>query len=333
MKRKFVILCFVVIIPLLFIYCAKPSEPSSLNRIMSIDHLAPTGGYACDVSVSDSLLFIAEDQNGFSIYNYLAHYQICHLDTLFEIVPVPFENIRKITAVDEKNLLFIYDRHSNPPSIRAFDITDRTNPDYLFPMTGETGNVDKIKSYAADEGAYFCWSNGKQLTYGSLDIVWHPIAVYIFPNSISGFDTNEDYFIVAAEQLGFHVVDKSSGEIKSTTDTPGEALDVKIVDNYVVIACREAGFAIYDISNKEAPELVIEKEVDELIYTVDVENDYLVLSSHAGGVYLYDISDISNPVFLDNMENDDIGYTFKAVLKNGKIFASTRQGVYIIDFD
>lgn len=331
MKRKFVILYF--IIPLLFIYCAKPSEPSSLNKIMSIEHLAPTGGYACEVSVSDSLLFIAEDQNGFSIYNYLVHHQVCHLDTLFATTPVAFENIRKITAIDEKNLLFIYDRFGSPAGVKVFDITDRANPDYIFLMGGATGDVYKIKSYAADEEAYFCWSSGNQLSYGSVDIVWHPIAAYNFPNSISGFDTNEDYFVVAAEQLGFHIVDKSSGEILSTTDTPGEALDVKIVDNYVVIACREAGFAIYNISNKEEPKLVIEKEVDEIIYTVDVENDYLVLGSHAGGVYLYDISDFSNPVFLDNMKNDDIGYTYAAVFKNGKIFASTRQGVYIIEFD
>ena len=331
MKRKFVI--FVVIIPLIFIYCAKPSEPSILNKIMSIDHLIPTGGYACDVSVSDSLLFIAEDQNGFSIYNYLIHYQVCHLDTLFDTTPVPFENIRKITAVDEKNLLFIYDRYGSPAGIKVFDITDRANPDYIFLMGGDTGNVYQIKSYAADEEVYFCWSNGNELHYGSFDIVWHPLPVYEFQNSISGFDNNGDYFVVAAEQMGFHIVDKSSGEIKSTMDTPGEALDVKIVDNYVVIACREAGFAIYNITDKEAPELVIEKEVGELIYTVDVENDYLVLSSHAGGVYLYDISKISNPVFLDNMENDDIGYTYEAVLKNGKIFASTRQGIYIIEFD
>lgn len=316
--------------------CAKPSEPSNFDEALSIEFVFPTGGYARDISVSDSLLFIAEDQQGFSIYNYLTRTQICHFDTLFITNPVPFENVRKIVAVDEENLLFVYDKYGSPASINIYNITDKSEPNFLFQIDGETSSVYQMEAFASDSyGGILFWTNGNNFLYGLCDSTWHPQSVtkLIFQNSISGFDMNEEYIVIAAQQYGFHIVDKDNGEVLSTTDTPGEALDVKIVDNYACVAIREAGLAIFDISDIANPEMVYIKDIGELIYTIDAENDYLVLSSHAGGVYLFDISNIENPGYLGKVDKDDIGYTYKAVLKNGKVFAATRQGVYIFDIN
>jgi hypothetical protein len=96
---------------------------------------------------------------------------------------------------------------------------------------------------------------------------------------------------------------------------------------------RQAGFAVYDISNVSNPTLVCQKETNEYIYTIDIEGNNMVLGSHSGGVYLYDISDIINPVLVGNLDSDKIGYTYEAVLRNNKIYASTRQGVYEIGID
>ena len=110
-------------------------------------------------------------------------------------------------------------------------------------------------------------------------------------------------------------------------------MDVKIVDNYSFVALREAGFAVFDITNEAATELVYLEDVNEHIYTVDCENDHLVLGSHAGGVYLYDISNPADPKFLGNIDNDILGYTYEAEIYNGRIFAATRQGVYLLNID
>ncbi|MCK4654491.1 MAG: hypothetical protein KAU01_08595 [Candidatus Cloacimonetes bacterium] len=333
---KEITVCIVLII--ILTSCAKPSEPSIFDEALSIEFLFPTGGYARDISVSDSLLFIAEDQQGFSIYNYLTRTQICHFDTLFIFNPVPFENVRKISVVENEVFLFVYDRYGSPPSINIFDITDISEPDCVFRIQSNTGNIEDMYSHTnSGGGVTLNWTNNgvnsNSINFRESNDNWEEGIEYSFPNSISGFDMNEEYIVIAAQQYGFHIVDKNSGEVLSTTDTPGEALDVKIVDNYVCLAIREAGLAIFDISNVSNPEMVYIKDIGELIYTIDAENDYLVLSSHAGGIYFFDISDIENPGYLGKVDKDNIGYTYKAVFKNGKVFAATRQGVYILDIN
>ena len=96
------------------------------------------------------------------------------------------------------------------------------------------------------------------------------------------------------------------------------------------MALRQEGFAVYDISDDSEPTLVCQIETNEYIYTIDIEGDKMVLGSHSGGVYLYDISDITDPLLVGNLDSDKIGYTYKAVILNNKIYASTRRGVYEI---
>ena len=147
------------------------------------------------------------------------------------------------------------------------------------------------------------------------------------------FDVGADRIYISAEQLGFHIVNKSNGNLISTTNTDAVALDVKIVDNYLIVALRQAGFAVYDISNESNPILKCLEEVNEYIYTIDVEGENMVLGSHTGGVYLYDISDLTNPILAGNINSDKIGYTYEVVIKNNRIYAATRQGVYEIGID
>jgi hypothetical protein len=327
--QKLTILSFIFV---LLSGCAKPNEPS-IHGALSIERHIETGGYVWDVSVSDSLIFIAEDQAGFSIYNYFNNNFVCQVDSL-HIFSIPFENVRKIEAVDEEELLFVYDRYGSTASINFFNITNRAEPLFIFRITGDTGDIEKMISIPnPDSGVDLFWTNGNLLPFGTYDQGWSENNVYEFQNSISGFDLNTDYYIIAAQQLGIHTVKRTSVDSIYTIDTPGEALDVKIVDSYVFVALREAGFAVFDITDEAAPELVYLEDVDEHIYTVDCEDDYLVLGSHAGGVYLYDVSNPADPKFLGNIDNDIIGYTYEAEIYNGRIFAATRQGVYLLNID
>lgn len=331
--QRLIILGFII---MLLSGCAKPNEPS-VNGALSVERHIETGGYVWDISVSDSLIFIAEDQAGFSIYNYLNNNFVCQVDSLHAL-NIPYENVRKIYVVDEEELLFVYDRYGTAKGIHIFDITNRTEPIFLFRISGNTGNVECMYSYANSGGGITLnWTNndsdGNTLNIRESNDNWFDPLAYNFQNTISGFDLNTDYFIIAAQQLGIHVVKRTSVDSIYTMDTPGEALDVKIVDSYAFVALREAGFAVFDISDETAAELVYLEDVDEHIYTVDCEDDYLVLGSHAGGVYLYDVSNPADPKFLGNIDNDIIGYTYEAEIYNGRIFAATRQGVYILNID
>jgi len=315
--------------------CAKPNEPASVEGSLNIEHIFEIFGYAVDISVTDSHLYIAEDQAGYTIYNLASNDMISHqVSFIPETDPVMFENIRAISAVEDENLLFVYDRYGSPASIFVFDMTDKVNPTSLPPITGNTGSVVQLISEVnLDGGADLYWSNGATYNFGRFDQYWQDNNSYAFQNSIERLDVSSSRVYISAEQLGFHIVNKSNGDVISTTDTDAVALDVKIVDNYLIVALRQADFAVYDISTESNPILKHQEEVNEYIYTIDVEGDNMVLGSHTGGVYLYDISDLENPVLVGNLDSDKIGYTYEVVIKNNKIYAATRQGVYEIGID
>ena len=320
---------------LLILSCAKPSEPTSVEGSLSIDHKFETFGYARDISISDTHLYIAEDQAGYSIFNITTNELVSHHESfILETDPVMFENVRAISAVEDENLLFVYNQYGSYQGIIMFDITDKVDPTFLFRHTGNTSGIAQFQSAVNTEGgADVFWSNGSGYNFGRFDVDWLGSTLYDFQNSIEGFDVDESRIYISAEQLGFHIVNKSNGNIISTTDTDGEVLDVKIVDNYAIVTLRQAGFAVYDITDTTAPTLVVQKETNEYIYTIDIEGNNMVLGSHNGGVYLYDISDITDPALVGNLDSDIIGYTYTAVLHNNKIYASTRQGVYKISID
>jgi len=326
MKAKYVILA--VVFFLVLVSCAKPSEPSESENILKIEKTLSTGGYARDLSISNEIVFVAEDQQGFSIFNHVSGTRFCMVDS---IEGNHVENVSSIAGSLEEDLLFVYDTQGTN-TIHVYDVSDLLNPVYVIFFSGDTANLQNLITIPNSGGGIdLLWSNGFELKHVTYDGTWST-QFFLFPNDINGFDLNDDYIVVAGLQMGFYIIERSSGTIINTVETAGEALDVKIVDNNVILALREEGFVIFDINDPLNPEEIYSKNLSDLIYTVDVEDNYLVLSSHSGGVLLYDIAEISSPEFIGNLDSGDIGYTFKAVLNEGKIFAATRQGIQIISF-
>lgn len=333
---KLMNLLLMILTSILLINCAQPNEPASINSGLQIFKQIETFGYAFDFDVSGELVFIAEDQRGFSIYNYLSATRYCQVDTLFDETPNPFENVRKIAGSVQDNFLLVYDRYSSPGSFNIYDISDYQNPNFLFVPTSNTANVQKVVIDINEENIreIFWTNNGTSATFNiaTYDNFWQNTATIVFPNSISGFDYNDEMYVVAGEQYGIYFVDRATQEIIDFYNTPGEALDVKLVDNLAFVALWVKGFAILDISDPNSPTTILQHDVGDNIYTVDVKDDYLVLSSHSGGVFLYDISDLTAPRLLGNLRKSDISYTYKAAFHDDKIFASTRDGLVVLSY-
>lgn len=318
-----------VLITIFLCSCAKFNEPYAREKLLEIDHIYYTTGYARDIDVSDSLIYIAEDQGGVSIYNHITNIQLCHIDSIPEIASI-IENARLISVAEDDSLLFVYDRYGSPPSIDFFNISDLSNPFFVFRISSSTGSVGGMRSILNKNGSTdFFWTNGNEYIFGNYiyPILWIDPQTFSFPNSVSGFDWDSTYIYLAGEQRGLYIADRNSGNIISETDTPGEALAVKVVDNYVYIANKYTGLQVIDISDKENPALIFNYDTNGWAQSVDVERDYLVVGSGGGGVYLFDITDLSRPKFLDRLDDDKIGYTYKAVLSNGEIFVASRMGV------
>ncbi|MDA3814283.1 MAG: hypothetical protein PF570_08525 [Candidatus Cloacimonetes bacterium] len=79
--------------------CATPNEPASVEGVLNIEHHFEVSGYARDVFVSDSFLYIAEDQAGYTIYDLASNDMISHHESfIMEIDPIMYENVRGISV-------------------------------------------------------------------------------------------------------------------------------------------------------------------------------------------------------------------------------------------
>jgi len=312
LKKLFAILIIAVILA----SCAKPNDPVSTSEVLKIEKEFLTGGYAMDFAVSDEIVFVAEDQRGFSIYNYISGTQLCHRDTLQGQY---LQDTRHLAGSRLANLTFVFDA-VDADRLLVYDISDQLNPVYKTHISGRTENIEKVLLHDNPDGTVnLYWTSNNNFKTGYFDDQWAPEEYFIFPDDVSGFDLNDEIYIVAAQQYGLYILEDSGEEIMTLLniiDTSGEVLDVKIVDNYVIAAIREEGFAIYDITDYSDPVQVFTENTSEIIYTVDVENEHLILSSHSGGIILYDISNISEPKLMGKIDDSVIGYTFKAEIHN-----------------
>lgn len=318
----------IALVSIVIFGCAQPNDPIGETGVLSVITKISTSGYARDFAVSDEVVFVAEDQRGFSIYNYLSGTLLCHRDTLQNRY---LEDTWHLAGTRYKDLSFVFDTYGTN-SLNVYDVSNLQNPAFIETISGDTGNVQKMMIEDNPNGGVdLFWTSNNELKFGTYTDHWEPGVPAEFPKDVVGFDFNDTIYAAAAEQYGIHIVDRSNGELLYSIETPGEALDVKIVDNYLIAAIREEGFTIYQIEDSTQPVHIVTQKTSDLIYTVDVENDFLVLSSHAGGVIVYDISAEEAPRFVGSIDDSIIGYTFKATIENGKIFASTRTGFYVIE--
>lgn len=327
--KKLIYLLF--IFTLLVMSCAQPNEPA---RSLEIENYIQTSRYAIDIDVTENNIFVVEEDMGFSIYDINGNIQLSTIDS---VAGNSFGNPKLIKACQEGETAFFYDISASPPSIYIYDISNVNEPIWVSSIIGNTGSIDYMNTYFEDDtGSVIYWENDNEITYGYFDEAWYPTNSYSLDglNSneyIDGFDFGEDFVVIASKQAGIKVFKDDLSDMISTLDLLGEAQDVSMYEDYAYVSLRQEGFAIIDLSDKTTPELIKKKEAPDYLYTVDVENKYLVFSSHSGGVLLYDISDETNPNLIGRVEKNKIGYTYKVVLKNGKIYASTRRGIYIIN--
>jgi len=315
-----------VIFMILFISCAKPNEPAATAKIMQVEHFFKTIGEARDIYVTDSLVYVAEDQGEFSIYNYITNELIMqHYGEM--------DNARIISLEEESNFLFVYDRYGSPAQILTYDVTDPSDPQPLDNIVGGTSGIEVIKTYPGDNGTVDIFFTRNETTheifYGNYDGNYLiPYYSYtLFEHNLYGFDMDENYFYLAYQQLGLMIVNKETGAVVSLTDTDGDARNVKIVDNYAYISDRHEGFAIIDISDVENPVKISQKDTSGYTRNIDVEGNYMVISAGGSGVYLYDITDKHDPQYLDRIDDSEIGYTYKALIKNKTIITASRSGI------
>ncbi|MCD4818591.1 MAG: hypothetical protein K8S23_07850 [Candidatus Cloacimonetes bacterium] len=323
MKRYLILLIIFVVI--LLGSCAIPNEPKIDNdQKLEIETYYQTVGYARDVYVTNENVFIAEDQAGFSIFN---------LDGSFILqYTASIDNARLITVLEEDSLLFVYDIYSDPAAILVFDISNLPEISIKPPITGQTGGIEDLIIKRNEESGdnEVSWTYENKVRFGTYNGIWEGQANFnSYQNSVAGLDYSEENIFVCGEQIGVYISSRETSDLQNTINTAGQALDVRFVDNKIFVACREEGLEIIDVLDIQNPNLIYSTDTSGYAQSIDVEGDILAVASGGGGLYVYDISNLENVTLIGNL-SAEIGYTYKTFIKNGKIYAATKDGVYKI---
>jgi hypothetical protein len=328
---KIIKLAFVGMLLMAIIFlmsCADFNEPTEIEHTLEIEAVFPTSGYARDIYVSDSLLYIAEEQMGFSIYR-------IETDSLFLHYQEQPQKVLLLYPVEERNLLFIYDEvHSD--RIWVYDISD---PDSLKVKPSVLGGTSGVKDMhclqSIGDSIDVMWTKDNKFYHGVYTDYWLGLLVepefpLQFPTPLAGFEFDNDFFYLAGYQGGFYIADRRSGNILSATDTPGQALAVAVNNDYAYIADRECGLQVIDISDKSNPSLLEEASYDinyGYAQEIDISGNYLAIAWGGSGVFLFDISNPAKPVYMDSIDDEEIGYTYDVEFYKDKLYVATRTQV------
>jgi hypothetical protein len=238
---------------LLFLSCAKPTDPESLTpssggyRIVSRLQLP---GYAEDVEVKDTLAFIAQGEGGLAIVN------MAHLDSL-KLLSVCQEGVRGTSHKLALNNTTVY----IAANTFGVNVVDVSNP--LAPVA--------TASNLAMKPAQALWVFGNYLlaAIGETGVKIAEISTPTQPDIRGGLQnpgyaigltTTSDsaYLLVACGEMGlaiFNVRDMQSGfgsyRQLSWTDTPGYASAVATMPDRRIafLACGTSGVYVVDFSD------------------------------------------------------------------------------------
>ncbi len=336
MKNIFLML----IITLIIFSCAKPNktfqpEPSQVQ----IDKFYQTRGYARDFTIDDNHLFVAVDQNGFSIFD-------MNTDTLIVNYSqyLNYPRLINVAHTSSETLLFVYDIYGSPASINCFNIADISNPQYLPPIITDTGGIEDLDILSSTE------NDTIQLRFTKNDASSHKLKIsnalhinftwqftplidadQLFDYDVHNFDKfDENHYYIANEQKGIayiNTTDPNNPVIDKYIDTPGSAYDVKRVDNYLYVADRHEGFEVYELQGDNW-KMIYHYDTSGLAKQLAIYQGYAALASGGGGIYIFDISNPQTTKLLTNIDDSEIGYSYKVKFFNGILYAATRNGVY-----
>ncbi|MCD4651192.1 MAG: hypothetical protein K8S56_05320 [Candidatus Cloacimonetes bacterium] len=334
----------------LFTACAQPNDPAQTSSAVIVISEVSTLGYAKDVDINDTHIFVAEDKGGFSIFR-RDNLELVH--QIQEFDGAGFTSVRRIQVLDITlttrevvSRLFVYDT-SDSDKIIGFDITDMDTLRFAFQQIGGTQslgdllymeNIDEIPDYAIppyiNYEVVMLRTLDNQLKYGWLDVkadgsdLWlgSPVTKNL-PNTVKGFDQDTTYWYLAGSQLGLHIVEKSTQNLIASIDTPGSAYRVCLQDGFAFITTMESrSVSVIKLNNYTDARLL-----DSSFYTIsfarslDIDGKYMVVGTHGVGIFVVDISDPYNMRLVRNVPKSEVGYVNQVRIDGNDIYVASRD--------
>jgi hypothetical protein len=355
--RRIVIVLGIIILAMLT-GCAKANDPVSNTEssVLTIERTFQTVGDPLDLSVTDSKLYIAEDQGGFSAYDL----QLNSLIGRFNISSSMPIRAKRISVVPEAHRLYLTNT-SGSDQIMVFDTENLGGAYYL--MIGQTDALSYLRMNASTpefpslsgDPVYLNSDVCGLALKGSSTIKYIYSAIgdsvngdngndlFTLPTSLifKDLEREDNYIYAAADQRGLVVYQMNYAATDNIlplqycgeADTPGEADDVVLYGSYAYIADAQGGLQVIDISDPAHPARITDGAyaTDSFARSVARIDHYLLVGTYGDGVYLFDISDPASPNFMQHIAKSTTGYVNKIATANGKFYVASRdKGVLVM---
>ena len=323
--------------------CAKATDPLENVDVVTVERIYETVGIPEDMIITDAVIYVAEDQAGFSIFDRTAGALASRITMQDDFIHL--SNIKQLGYAEYYQKLFVFDRYG-PTRILVYSVEDIYNPQWIHQIIGgdlasinylEINNYEdgNIELSIANTNSIFRY--GEILPPGSEEPYFLALQQYPMPNAIRKFHIVDQYAYFAGAQRGMYIFDMESRTLLSELNMTGDALDIRVKGDYAYIVAKQEGLLIADISDKSNPVWLEENSLSTVGWAqaIDLESDYLVVGSGSGGVYLYDIGqDPARPRLLQRIPSSVVDYVLLVEIKDSKIFVAGRyQGITVLNIN
>jgi len=339
---------------LLIIALTACLKPDAIDNTFSSDvylmDILETGAYARDVYVADGTVFVAASQLGNQIWQEQSDGSMAKtFEHKFSGDPA----LRMIVE-PETRLMFTFDRAQGfykklAPDLDGFDSVYIQHKAWI--ETSESGlfgsgsnedfavrklNDSLVALYVIDRTSndglkqyYFNrYYRAPDFLYSGSYYFWELSNVGTSTGGINlGLDLRGTLLGISHDELGvgLYRLDGVDLDTLGVVDTPGEALEVKFYDNYLLSANNWAGMGIFSLGTGDSSLThIADVEVGGWVKQISIWNDMAVLSCGENGIFLVDLSDPEHPQVDQPI---DAGYTYRTDVAGDIIYAATREGV------
>jgi hypothetical protein len=302
------------------------SDPFDPRIVGSVD----TPGVAWDVAISGGFAYVADRGSGLQVIDVSepeAAELVACLDIPGEVRGVAVSGSYAYVAVDASGLMVI--GIGNPSSPLVISTVGTEGPAVGVALSGDHA---------------FVVTNGMVKGLAMIDISnpWHP--VLLDERGIS--DWGDDASVVVSEDrvlvLGacyyqfcfslLYIFDIGGPLLLPTVgsvDTPGTAIDLEIVGDFVYVADGESGLQVVDISQTENPQIIGEVDTPGEAREVVVSGEYAYVADGEPGLQVVDIVDPTSPTIVGSLETLD---TCNGVAVSGDFaYVLSWHGLNVVD--
>ena len=316
------------IISILILLSACASEANKLPT-MKVIQSYPLMGDPVDFDVSGNTIFVAEDLVGFSVLNKKSGQLLHRVDNL------DIRYVKLTRFYSPSNILFVVDR-TQQHRVLTYKYLESSNT--LNQIASDTGSTWAIRDIQFEEipndseKFHTYWG-----FYQSGENFFRKAVYDIQQNSLSGSRVSipnhvyttvisDNYLFLAMGQRGLYILNKSNMNYISECDTPVDARDIVVKNNFVYVADNHNQLQIIDITDIQNPVLLESNiSLDGNITSLDISGNLLAIGSTTGGVMLLDISNPAVPQFRDRLSFSEIGYLNKLKFSGNELYIASRD--------